>query len=350
MAKKVVRLTESDLMNIVEQCVYEYQQTLINESRLGNLARTAALGAGLAGGILGGMNGANAQSQYPNLNQDQIHTVDSLMNQKNKFRQTQDSIANQYGWKNRNINGQYIPVDSNGHYPEPGISLYSDDDSENIKKGTEQIKPFNDSVENINKQILQNIGDVNNCHYEVIIRINPNVGGREYNDRVSVNGHTYTVSYGKYTNHKGLPDDTVCVRKYNTLDEVLNNVPQLLVRLAKDEEYNNTNYQVFIQNTTLQLSEYRFQFLASLEKNHSKKEIIKDAQKELQRFNQHEHQRFEDLISNHKYKMFDKDEYGRLSSIKHTENGEVIYTDGQNEYIWDNNTMKYIERPKKARF
>ena len=346
MAKKVVRLTESDLMNIVEQCVYEYQQTLINEGRLGNLARTAALGAGLAGGILGGMNGANAQSQYPNLSQDQIHTVDSLINQRSKFRQAQDSIANQNNWKTkdgRNCVPSHAPLSRNF------------DDYKNFERDTSNFFDLNDSVKNVNNQLLQNIGDINNCHYEVTIRINKLSGGHKYHSSATINGKVYRVSYGPTVGGPGSDvHDTVCIRNYNTLDEVINNVPLLLMKLAKDEEYNDTDYKISIQNTTLPISEHSFQFFASLEKNHSKNEIKKEAQEELQYFIQQQHKGFEDLLSNHKYRMAEKGNgYGGYSGIKTTVvNGDVktIYTDGEKEYIWDDNTMKYVELPKKARF
>lgn len=337
MAKKVVRLTESDLMNIVEQCVYQYQQTLINEGKLGNLARTAALGAGLAGGILGGMNGANAQSQYPNLSQDQIHTVDSLMNQRNKFKQSQDSILNQNDWKRH------------------GVPKYNYGDNKNFSRDTANVFDLNDSIKNVNNQILQNIGDVNNCHYEVTIRINKLSGGHKYHSSGIINGQVYSVSYGPMVGGPGSDvHDTVCIRNYNTLDEVINNVPFLLMKLAKDEEYNDTDYKISIQNTTLPISEYSFQFSASLQKNHSKNEIKKEAQKWLQYFIQQQHKGFEDLLSNHKYKMAEKDNgYGGHAGMKTTVvNGQVkqIYTDGEKEYIWDDNTMKYVELQKKARF
>ena len=203
MAKKVVRLTESDLMNIVEQCVYEYQQTLINEGRLGNLARTAALGAGLAGGILGGMNGANAQSQYPNLSQDQIHAVDS----------------------------------------------------------------------NINSQIAQNIGDVNNCKYSLTI------------SKASDFSHMYDKPSG----------DILYQETLHGLDDLLAELSALLNQLVNYKSYSYGKYAIFVKNITLPNGKMdKFIFDANTNNKIQTREKIK---KYINQINTTEHNRFEELKS-----------------------------------------------------
>lgn len=230
MAKKVVRLTESELMNIVEQCVYEYQQTLINESKLGKLARTAALGAGLAGGILGGMNTVNAQN--PNNNISLVQTRDNLGRKTYKL-QRDDQF-------DKDIRQQM----------QDNITLKKYQDSvaaEERKNDIEQSPAFRaiDSVDNksmVGKTIIKGNGSTNPNDYHYYLTIIPigKYGG--IRNEYLIDDNDWVMPYTDIT--------PIFKHMFNNYNEFIQYLPKIMKKLQFD---NNDNYDFSFKVTVMGL-------------------------------------------------------------------------------------------------
>ena len=170
------------------------------------------------------------------------------------------------------------------------------------------------------------------CHYRLIIETDTYISGCK---TVKVGDIRITYKSGIY---KAYPSDTVCNKEYKGLGNLLYDMKILLNRLAKEKEYNDVDYIIRIKNITNELVEtfdyfHTENFFWILSKKYIKEQINEI----LERSKQSEFEYFESKRLNLHIKYVDK----------RTTDGKLIYTDGKDEYIFDEKKLTFKKREKK---
>ena len=264
--KKVVRLTENELRTLIAECVIQYQQDTINEGKWGNIARTAALGAGLAGGMLGGMNNANAQVRIPmdgrtnkpstTLRYSQADLDKAIDSTYNVLRRGSDLQLD------KNIQQQMQDNIALKRYQDSVMNHLSGIDSVNNTE-IEQSPAFRaiDSVNNAgqsvkSKRIIKGNGSVNPNDYQYKLIITPigriehdtiPTGNISINDVINITRNTIETKVQRYTDKTPIFTHT-----FNSYDEFIQYLPKIMSKLQKD---NNSNYAYRFNVTVIGLSE-----------------------------------------------------------------------------------------------
>ena len=148
------------------------------------------------------------------------------------------------------------------------------------------------------------------CHYRLIIE-------------------TDTYGYEAYSS------DTVCNKEYEGLDDLLHVMKILLNILAKEEEYNDVSYTIQIENITNKVIGYCDIFNARYFYYSSDEYINEKINEELEKI---------------KRSVFEFSELKRLNlHIKYTDKytSKKIYTDGKDEYIFNEEELTFKKREKK---
>ena len=152
------------------------------------------------------------------------------------------------------------------------------------------------------------------CHYRLIIETEP------YN----------------FLSSEAYSSDTVCNKEYEGLDNLLHDMKILLNRLAKEKEYNDVNYTIQIENITNKVIGYCCVFIASYYGLYSSDEYINE--------------KINEILEKSKRSVFEFSELKRLNlHIKYTDKKtfEYIYTDGKDEYIFNEEELTFKKREKK---
>ena len=150
------------------------------------------------------------------------------------------------------------------------------------------------------------------CHYRLIIK---------------------TESYG----YEAYSSDTVCNKEYEGLDDLLHVMKILLNILAKEKEYNDVSYTIQIENITNKVIGYCGIFDARyIGFYYSSDEYINE--------------RIKEKLEKIKRSVFEFSELKRLNlHIKYTDKytSKKIYTDGKDEYIFNEEELTFKKREKK---
>ena len=153
------------------------------------------------------------------------------------------------------------------------------------------------------------------CHYHLIIETEP------YN----------RFSYEAYSS------DTVCNKEYEGLDDLLHVMKILLNILAKEKEYNDVDYKIHIENITNKVIGYCDIFDARYIGLYSSDEYINE--------------KINEELEKIKRSVFESSESKRLNlHIKYTDKKNIekyIYTDGKDEYIFNEEELTFKKREKK---
>ena len=170
------------------------------------------------------------------------------------------------------------------------------------------------------------------CHYRLIIETDTYISGCK---SVKVGDIRITYKSGIY---KAYPSDTVCNKEYEGLGNLLYDMKILLNRLAKEKEYNDVDYIIRIKNITNEGFEtfdhfHTEKFFCLLSKKYIKEQINEI----LERIKQREFNFFESERLNLHIKYVDK----------RTTDGKLIYTDGKDEYIFDEKKLTFKKRENK---
>ena len=141
-----------------------------------------------------------------------------------------------------------------------------------------------------------------------------------------------TEPYG----YEAYSSDTVCNKEYEGLDDLLHVMKILLNILAKEKEYNDVDYKIHIENITNKVIGYCDIFNARYIGLYSSDEYInEEINKELEKI---------------KRSVFESSESKRLNlHIKYTDKytSKKIYTDGKDEYIFNEEELTFKKREKK---
>jgi hypothetical protein len=169
------------------------------------------------------------------------------------------------------------------------------------------------------------------CHYRLIIETNPYISGCK---TVEVGDIRITYKSGIY---KAYISDTVCNKEYEGLGNLLHDMKILLNRLAKEKEYNDVNYIIRIKNITNKgIETFDIFHAKNLGWIVSKKYINEDINEILER------------IKRSEFKTFESERLNlHINLDKRTTDGKFIYTDGEDEYIFDEEELTFKKREKK---
>ena len=152
------------------------------------------------------------------------------------------------------------------------------------------------------------------CHYRLIIETEP------YN--------LYSI--------EAYSSDTVCNKEYEGLDDLLHVMKILLNILAKEKEYNDVDYTIHIENITNKVIVYCGIFNARYIGLYSSDEYINE--------------KINEELEKIKRSVFEFSELKRLNlHIKYTDKNtfKTIYTDGKDEYIFNEEELTFKKREKK---
>ena len=158
---------------------------------------------------------------------------------------------------------------------------------------------------------------------------------------------TITINcFAQYTHPEGchyrliietaFSSDTVCNKEYEGLDNLLHDMKILLNRLAKEKEYNDVDYTIQIENITNKVIGYCGVFIASYIGLYSSDEYINE--------------KINEILEKSKQSVFEFSELKRLNlHIKYTDKKTLkyIYTDGKDEYIFNEEELTFKKREKK---
>ena len=157
------------------------------------------------------------------------------------------------------------------------------------------------------------------CHYRLIIE---------------------TESYG----YEAYSSDTVCNKEYEGLDDLLHVMKILLNILAKEKEYNDVNYKIQIENITNKVIGYCGIFVANYIDLYSSDKYIKE------KIDEYINEKINEELEKIKRSVFEFSELKRLNlHIKYTDKKTLkyIYTDGKDEYIFNEEELTFKKREKK---
>ena len=155
------------------------------------------------------------------------------------------------------------------------------------------------------------------CHYRLIIETEP---------------------YYNFLSCEAYSSNTVCNKEYEGLDDLLHVMKILLNILATEKEYNDVDYTIHIENITNKVIVYCGIFNARYIGLYSSDEYINE--------------KINEELEKIKRSVFEFSELKRLNlhikyTDKRTTDGKLIYTDGKDEYIFDEKKLTFKKRENK---
>lgn len=279
--KKTIRLTESELQQIIKECVLQYNPNIMCESKLGKIARTTALGLGLTGGMLGGINDANAQraNKQPYSRQNIEKKLDSIENDikyKNTpfYQNLQQKIdkdmegkmeLQKYRDSIRNNNTQTTNVDNN---ISDTTNVNNNNTQEDIETLFGKINPMLTS--NRWKYLPKGNGSTNPNDYKYKLVITTN--SRSTTDTITLHTTTFQnyeiKTKGVRSNFETMNKTTVFEHTFDNFDIFCKFLPKIISKLDYNDGKNEIFYDFDISIEGMTVEDYDYSSSKTIEKTY----------------------------------------------------------------------------------